>query len=172
MTTGMAHTSNFRPTLHNTATTTAPNPSSKKTTHPILPLITLYHPISPYITPYYRIGPHITQYHPISPHSTSYSDRPPGSNGCAYAHSNKSIFKWWIHCSTNYMFGCLYVKLAMDSMEHRINWWWLGISMIFCDLFRHFFKNNVVEIVNKMSTLHILICVPVCIQVFSLWILL
>ena len=41
--------------------------------------------------------------------------------------------------------------------------------MIFYDLLRHFFKNNVVEIVNKMSTLHI--HSTDCIQAFSLWIL-
>ena len=35
----------------------------------------------------------------------------------------------------------------------------------------HFFKNNVVEIVNKMSTLHIYICGPDCIHAFSSWIL-
>ena len=45
------------------------------------------------------------------------------------------------------------MELTIDSMEHRINW--LGISKMFCDLFRIFFKNNVVEIVNKMSTLDI-----------------
>ena len=41
--------------------------------------------------------------------------------------------------------------------------------MIFLDIL--FFKNNVVEIVNKMSTLHIHICGPDCIHAFSLWIL-
>ena len=30
----------------------------------------------------------------------------------------------------------------MDSMEHRINWWWLGISRIFCDLFRYCFSRT------------------------------
>ena len=59
-------------------------------------------------------------------------------------HSNKSgFFKWWIHCSTNYIFGCLYVELAMDSMKHRINWWWLGISRILCDLFRYFLSRTI-----------------------------
>ena len=27
-----------------------------------------------------------------------------------------------VHCSINYIFGCLSVELAMDSMEHTINW--------------------------------------------------
>ena len=37
--------------------------------------------------------------------------------------------------------------------------------MLFCDLFRHFFKNNVVEIINKMSTLHIYIYICVALTV-------
>ena len=64
-----------------------------------------------------------------------------------------------------------YVELAMDSMEHMINWRWVVISRIFCDLFRYFyFKNNVVEIVHKISTLHIHIRGTDCLQSFSLWI--
>ena len=85
-----------------------------------------------------------------------------------YAHSNKSTFQWWIHCSTTYVFECLYVKLAMDSIEHRINWRWLDISWSFETFF---FKSNVVEIVHKMSTLHIHICRPDCIHAFTLLIL-
>ena len=41
----------------------------------------------------------------------------------------------------------------------------------FKDIFRYFFKNDVVEIVNKMSTLHIHIRGPDCIQAFSSWML-
>ena len=60
----------------------------------------------------------------------------------------------------------------MNSMEHLINWSWLGISGIFCDILRHFFlKNNVVEIVHKMSALHIHIRGTNCIQSFSIWIM-
>ena len=36
-------------------------------------------------------------------------------------------------------FGCVYVELSMDYMEHMINWWWLGISTIFCYIFVIFF---------------------------------
>ena len=43
-----------------------------------------------------------------------------------------------------------------------------GYFVIFLDIF---FKNNVMEIVHKMSTLHIHIRGTDCLQSFSLWIL-
>ena len=43
-----------------------------------------------------------------------------------------------------------------------------GYFVIFLD---SFFKNNVVEIVHRMSTLHIHIHGPDCIQAFSSWML-
>ena len=55
----------------------------------------------------------------------------------------------------------------MDSMEHRMNCLRLRISMIFHDLFSYFLKNNVVEIVNKIYTLHIHIRGTDCIQACS-----
>ena len=42
-----------------------------------------------------------------------------------------------------------------------------GYFVIFLDIF----KSNVVEIVHRMSTLHIHICGPDCIQAFSSWML-
>ena len=68
-------------------------------------------------------------------------------------------------------YGCEYVELAMDSMEHMINWLWLEISRIFYDICIHFFNNSVVDIVDKMSTLHMHIRGTDCIQSFSLLIL-
>ena len=44
------------------------------------------------------------------------------------------------------------------------------IKRIFCDLFRYFVFKNVVEIVHKISTLHIHIRGTDCLQSFSLWI--
>ena len=56
----------------------------------------------------------------------------------------------------------------MDSMEHRITWCYLGYFVIFLYIF---FKNNEVEIVHKMSILHIHIHDTNYIQSFLLWIL-
>ena len=53
----------------------------------------------------------------------------------------------------------------MDSMEHMINWCWLGISRKFGE---KKIKNNLVEIVHKISTLHIHIRGADCFQSFSL----
>ena len=58
-------------------------------------------------------------------------DRAPVRNGCAYARSNKSTIN--DESIANLIFGCLYVELSMDLMEHRINWCFLGISRIICD---------------------------------------
>ena len=85
---------------------------------------------------------HPSQYKQKTQQPSHFFYMPPASNGCMYAHSNKSTFKWWIQWSTNDIFRCLFMKLATDSMEHRINWWWLGISRIFCNLLRHIFSRT------------------------------
>ena len=63
-----------------------------------------------------------------------------------------------------YFLGRLYVELGLigDGSEFQ------GYFVIFLYIF---FKNNVVEIVNKMSTLHIHIRDPDCIQAFLSWML-
>ena len=57
-------------------------------------------------------------------------------------------------------------------MEH-INWWWLGISKIFCDLFRIFFQEKCGGDCSwNVYFAHAYMWAPNCIYAFSSWILL